>query len=47
MTAIKACVCAHAWQDARYGKGKRVHNSVDKTRDPQVWRCTVCAKECT
>lgn len=34
---IKSCNCKHAFQDARYGKKKRVHNKCEKGL-----RCTVC-----
>jgi len=42
-TAIKICRCQHEYQDAKYGKYKRVHNwavNVDSKRGG--WRCTVC-----
>lgn len=39
-TKIADCVCEHAYQDAAYGKGKRVHNP---TKDG--WKCTVCARK--
>lgn len=44
MTAIKSCECKHVYQDAKHGKGQRVHNKTAK-KDGDVWRCTVCAKE--
>jgi len=40
---IDNCTCAHDYQDAKYGKGKRVWNksgSVTATK----WRCTVCSR---
>jgi rubredoxin len=43
MTKILFCACAHAYQDKRYGAGKRVHNLVPVSKDmPAQWRCTVC-----
>ena len=35
---ILKCSCKHAYQDKRYGPGKRVHN---KCRTGK-YRCTVC-----
>ena len=40
---IKDCTCKHKYQDARYGKNKRVHNETEK----KTQRCTVCEKEKT
>ena len=37
--AIKKCTCKHAYQDVRYGKGKRVHN---ERKTPGTYKCTVC-----
>lgn len=42
MTKILSCTCAHEYQDARYGAGLRVHNSVGKIKNG--WRCTVCSR---
>ena len=42
MTEIKTCTCAHGFQDKKYGKGNRVHNSVVPKNGK--WRCTVCGK---
>jgi hypothetical protein len=39
---ILTCTCKHAFQDALYGPGKRVHN-FSKKKDVQ--RCTVCSRE--
>lgn len=36
---IVSCVCKHAFQDRRYGKGKRVANYTAKGEG----RCTVCS----
>jgi hypothetical protein len=38
---ILKCECSHAWQDKRYGKGKRVHNKCDSGG----YRCVVCEKK--
>ncbi len=38
-----ACVCAHEYQDKRYGKGMRLHNPM-KEKDGKNWRCTVCGR---
>ena len=43
--AIRRCTCKHAYQDARYGKGKRVMNKINKDKVVQRYRCTVCLKE--
>lgn len=39
MTKIVQCTCQHAYQDATYGKGKRVANEM---KTPGKSRCTVC-----
>lgn len=45
-TIIKPCTCKHDWQDAKYGKGNRVHNFAAGVNKPAgAWRCTVCGKE--
>ncbi len=41
---ILPCNCKHAYQDKRYGIGKRVHNP---TKDESKFKCTVCGKEKT
>jgi len=41
MTRIMKCNCINTAQDKIYGKGRRVHNSLE--RDDE-WRCTSCAK---
>ena len=38
-TIILKCTCKHAFQDVRYGEGRRVHN-VGEANDKAV--CTVC-----
>lgn len=44
--ATLACRCVSKFQDARYGKGKRVHNltggSGKTARPTKGYRCTVC-----
>jgi hypothetical protein len=36
----------HAYQDAKYGPGMRVHNEVKgKTSNIRTWRCSVNEKE--
>lgn len=35
---ISTCTCQSAFQDATYGKGKRVHNDIVGSK----MRCTVC-----
>lgn len=42
-TKILTCTCAHAFQDERHGKGRRVHNPCGK--DGKTLRCTVCCKQ--
>ena len=40
--------CKHAFQDARYGAGRRYHNAMKKMLGiKQVFRCTVCECERT
>ena len=41
-TKVMTCTCQHAYQDERYGPGKRVHNEAKGTGGSVVWRCTVC-----
>lgn len=41
MTKIIHCDCASEYQDKRYGSGKRVGNTTEKSGDA---RCTVCGK---
>lgn len=40
-TKVLPCTCTHAYQDQRYGAGKRLHNYGGTTKTP-FWRCTVC-----
>lgn len=44
---IKKCTCKHEYQDAKYGKGQRVHNSMHKGKSTgdSKQRCTVCGSE--
>lgn len=40
---IIKCTCKHEFQDARYGKGIRVHNKIkSKSSGMEEFRCTVC-----
>jgi len=39
---IKQCSCIHKYQDARYGKGRRVFNPTLKGVSTPIWVCTVC-----
>ena len=40
-TAIKECTCVSEFQDAKYGKNKRVMNFCVKAK---CFRCTVCER---
>jgi len=41
--SIRACSCAHKYQDEKYGKSMKVHNKgVSKTPGSDVWVCSVC-----
>jgi len=40
-TKILPCRCVHSYQDARYGRGLRVHNNV-QTSKKEGYYCTVC-----
>ena len=37
------CTCIHEFQDAKYGRGNRVHNWA-RSGNNKIggWRCTVC-----
>jgi hypothetical protein len=40
---ILKCKCKHAYQDAQYGPGQRVHNFAPNAfSGAGGWRCTVC-----
>ncbi len=39
MTKIMECTCKHDYQDATYGKNKRVFNKMQS----DTYRCTVCS----
>ena len=41
---IMQCTCQHEFQDKRYGKRNRVHNTIPKLGGTK-YRCTVCLKE--
>lgn len=38
---IRGCKCSNSFQDAEYGKGKRVFNLMGPKKDKG--RCTVCS----
>lgn len=43
---ILPCKCPHDYQDAVYGKDKRVHNQTKQSaKDSSKYRCTVCGSE--
>ena len=42
---ILKCTCYHPAQDKLNGKGKRVHNKMNRTVGGQKYRCTVCKNE--
>ena len=45
-TTVKRCTCAHAFQDRKYGKGRRVFNRTGGSGKGTVgWRCTVCKRQ--
>lgn len=45
-TKILYCSCIHAYQDKRYGAGRRVHNiGGGRGGNNAKYRCTVCGKE--
>ena len=44
MGMVAYCLCQHPFQDARYGKGKRLFNKTRK-QDGSIGRCTVCNRE--
>jgi hypothetical protein len=39
-TKVMQCKCEHEYQDKKYGKNLRLHNSTIK--EGGGWRCTVC-----
>jgi len=39
---ILKCNCKHEYQDKKYGKGERVHNECQSTKNKGLYRCTVC-----
>lgn len=41
---IHRCTCRHAWQDAKYGVGRRAMN-LTMTAGGKTFRCTVCGKD--
>ncbi|MFA5379637.1 MAG: hypothetical protein WC455_28020 [Dehalococcoidia bacterium] len=43
---LAKCDCKNEFQDARYGKGIRVHNSMAESKETsKMGRCTVCSRE--
>lgn len=42
--SILKCDCKHEYQDQKYGKGMRVHNTKKKGKDGNLNRCTVCQR---
>lgn len=45
-TSIKYCACKDSYQDTKYGRNMRVHNSCKpKSTSGELWRCTVCKNE--
>lgn len=46
-TKILKCNCTHAWQDNRYGYGRRVHNEGKAVGNMRVFHCVVCNREKT
>lgn len=45
MTITLPCRCENKFQDAKYGRGNRLHNSYGKWGTLKGWRCTVCKTE--
>jgi uncharacterized Zn finger protein len=41
-TKIYACNCVQPYQDAKYGKGKRVHNVSQSKGNSHKIRCATC-----
>lgn len=46
-TIVKDCKCKHEYQDATYGKGRRIHNYLAGSGAVNKVRCTVCTDEKT
>ena len=44
-TIILKCKCHHDFQDKKYGKGNRVHNTGKELTRGWLRRCTVCGDE--
>ena len=43
---IKTCTCKNEYMDKKYGKGKRVMNTMYKSKSNDIkYRCTVCNSE--
>ncbi len=44
-TKVVKCTCVHPYQDAKYGKGKRIGNlsrGAQQKGSIEKYRCTVC-----
>lgn len=41
-TVIRPCKCLNTYQDARYGRGNRVHNTGKSIDKGVTYICTVC-----
>jgi hypothetical protein len=42
-TKVMACSCFNPFQDERYGKNKRLHNTAYSKSSIRGWACTVCS----
>ncbi len=42
---IISCSCKSDYQDRAFGKGKRVHNPINKNKGGEMYRCTICKRE--
>ena len=39
------CTCDSSYQDERYGKNQRICNKMNKDKNKDEYRCTVCGRE--
>jgi hypothetical protein len=46
-TAVGPCTCRNDYQDATYGRGRRVHNWAPKKQTNGRFVCTVCTAQHT
>ena len=46
-SVIKECTCEHESQDKLHGKQRRVFNILQKGKDWNTARCSVCGKQIT